>query len=40
MTMQSLTLLPALQELPGGDDGTHKPFRDHITGLVSMDRAM
>ena len=38
--MQSLTLLPALQELPGGDDGTHKPFHDHITGLVSMDRAM
>ena len=40
MTMQSSNLLPALQELPGGEPGQHKPFRDHITGIVNMDRAM
>ena len=39
MPMQSSNLLPALQELPG-DSGQHRSFRDHITGIVSMDRAM
>ncbi len=39
MTMQSSNLLPALRELPGGD-GEHCSFRDHIAGLVNMDRAM
>ena len=38
--MQSSNLLPTLQELPGGESGQQKPFRDHITDLVSMDRAM
>ena len=40
MTMQSSNLLPSLQELPGGESGQHSSFRDHITGIVSMDRAM
>ena len=40
MTMQSLSLLPALQELPGGEQGQNRSFRDHLTGLVNMDRAM
>ena len=40
MTMQSSNLLPALQELPGGESGQHRSFRDHITDIVSMDRAM
>ena len=39
MTMQSSNLLPALRELPGGD-GERRSFRDHIAGLVNMDRAM
>ena len=40
MTMQSSNLLPALQELPGGESGQHRSFRDRITDIVSMDRAM
>ena len=40
MTMQSPSLLPALLELPGGNDGTHQSFREIITSLVSTDRAM
>ena len=40
MTMQSSNLLPALQGLPGGGSGQHRFFRDHITDIVSMDRAM
>ena len=40
MTMQSPSLLPALLELPVGNDGTHQSFRDIITSLVSTDRAM
>ena len=40
MTMQSSNLLPALQELPGGEPGQQRPFREIITGLVNMDRAM
>ena len=40
MTMQSSNLLPALQELPGRESGRHRSFRDHITGIVNMDRAM
>ena len=38
--MQSSNLLPALQELPGGESSQHRSFRDHITDIVSMDRAM
>ena len=40
MTMQSLSLLPALRELPGGTDGPRQSFRETMTGLVSTDRAM
>ena len=40
MTLQSSNLLPTLQELPGGESGRHRSFRDHITGIVSMDRAL
>ena len=41
MTMQSSNLLPALRELPEGDDsGLKRTFRDNITGIVNMDRAM
>ena len=40
MAMQSSNLLPALQELPSGESGQHKSFREHITYIVSMDRAM
>ena len=40
MAMQSSNLLPALQELPGGESNQHKPFQAHITDLVNMDRAM
>ena len=40
MTMQSSNLLPALQDLPGDESGEHWSFRDHITNIVNMDRAM
>ena len=41
MTMQSSNLLPALMELPGGDEsGQNRSFRDNVTGIVNMDRAM
>ena len=40
MTMQSSNLLPALRELPGGEDGQRMSFRDIMTGLASTDRAM
>ena len=40
MTMQSSSLLPALQELPGGESGQRRSLREQITGLVNMDRAM
>ena len=40
MTMQSSNLLPALRELPGGESGQNRSFRDTITGIVNMDRAM
>ena len=40
MTMQSSNLLPALQELPGGESGQHRSFREHITDIVNMDSAM
>ena len=40
MTMQSLHLLPALQELPSSDPGQDRSFRETITGIVNMDRAM
>ena len=41
MTMQSSNLLPALRELPGGDEaGQGRSFRDNMTGIVNMDRAM
>ena len=40
MTMQSSSLLPALRELPGGESGQDRSFRETITGIVNMDRAM
>ena len=40
MNMQSSSLLPALQKLPSGESGQRQSFRDHITDIVSMDRAM
>ena len=40
MTMQSSNLLPTLRELPGGESGQNSSFRDHITSLVNMDRAI
>ena len=40
MTMQSSNLLPALRELPGGESSQNRSFRETITGIVSMDRAM
>ncbi|MCY4366091.1 MAG: hypothetical protein OXE17_07700 [Chloroflexi bacterium] len=41
MTMQSSKLLPALRELPGSDEsGQTRSFRDNITGILNMDRAM
>ena len=40
MNMQSTGLLAALRELPGGESGDHRSFRNHITGIVNMDRAM
>ena len=41
MTMQSSSLLPALRELPTGDEsGQNRSFRDNITIIVSMDQAM
>ena len=40
MAMQSSHLLPALQELPGGESTQHRSFRDIITDVVNMDRAM
>ena len=40
MTMQSPDLVPALQELPGGESGQRRSFREIITDLVNTDRAM
>ena len=40
MTMQSSSLLPALQKLPGGESGQRRSFRETITDVVNMDRAM
>ena len=40
MTMQSSNLLPALQELPGGEPCQYRGFREIITSLVNTDRAM
>ena len=40
MAMQSSNLLPALRELPGDESAQHRSFRDIITDVVSMDRAM
>lgn len=41
MTMQSTNLLPALRELPGGEEsGQNRSFRENITNIVDMDRAM
>ena len=40
MSMHSSNLLPALQELPGGESGQPRSFREIITGLVNADRAM
>ena len=40
MTMESTNLLAALRELPAGESGQTNSFRETITGIVSMDRAM
>ena len=40
MNMRSSNLLPALQKLPGDGSGQRRSFRDHITDIVSMDRAL
>ena len=40
MNMRSSNLLPFLQELPRGEAGRHRTFREHITDLVNSDRAM
>ena len=40
MTMQSSSLLPALRELPGDESSQNRSFRETITGIVNMDRAM
>ena len=40
MTMQSSSLLPALRELPGDESSQNRSFRENITGIVNMDRAM
>ena len=40
MTMQSSSQLPALRELPGGESSENRSFRETITGIVNMDRAM
>ena len=39
MTMQSLSLLPALQELPSNGSAQDRSFRENITRIVNMDRA-
>ena len=39
MTMPSIDLLPALQELPTGESRERMSFRDMMSGLVSTDRA-
>ena len=38
--MQSSSLLPTLRELPGGNTGPRRSFRDIITDLVNTNRAM
>ena len=40
MTMQSTSLLPALQELPGGESAGRRSFRNIVTDLVNTDRTM
>ena len=40
MAMQSSNLLPALRELPGDESGQQRSFRELITDVVNMDRAM
>ena len=40
MNMQSSDLVSALQELPGGESGQRRSFREIITDLVNTDRAM
>ena len=40
MAMASSSLLPALQELPGGESGGRKSFRNIVTDLVNTDRTM
>ena len=40
MTMQSSSLLPALQKLPGDGSVQRRSFREIITDVVNMDRAM
>ena len=40
MTMESVSLLPALQELPGGESAGRKSFRNIVADLVNTDRTM
>ena len=40
MDMESISLLPALQELPGGESAGRKSFRNIVTDLVNTDRTM
>ena len=40
MSMQSSSLLPALRKLPRGESGQQAPFREQISSIVNMDRAM
>ena len=40
MTMQSSNLLPELRKLPGTKSGQSKSFRDTISDLQGMDRAL
>ena len=40
MTMKSTNLLPELRKLPGRDTDRRWSFREIMTGLVNIDRAM
>lgn len=40
MAMESSSLLPALQELPGGESAGRKSFQNIVTDLVNTDRTM
>ena len=40
MSMQSSSLLPVLQKLPGSESGQHRSFREVITDVMNMDSGM